>query len=138
MTDSGVPSSGLSRIVLLGSAVVFGLIGVGFVFAPDPLAAAVDIDLTTVTAHNDFRAVYGGVPGGLAVFLVMAARRPGWAVPGLWVVLVTLGGLALSRLLSWGIDGWPTAIAFGLHAAEIFGCALAGLALRGETRRVDP
>lgn len=124
----------LPRLVVTGSAIVYGAIGVGFVFFPVPLAAAVGIELTDVTAHNDFRAVYGGVPAGLAVFLVMALRRPTWMLPALWVVALTLGGLAASRVLSWAVDGWPSGLALLLHAAEVSGLVLSSVAIRNATR----
>jgi len=118
------------RVVLAGSALVFGVIGVAFVVAPHALAPAVDIELTSVTADNDFRAVYGGVPAGLAVFLVMGLRRPTFTRPALWVVALTLGGLAVGRLWSWAVAGWPAPIGFVLHAAEVSGLVLSLVAIR--------
>lgn len=123
-----------TRIVLLSSTAVFGLIGVGFILFPHALAPLVGIALTDVTADNDFRAVYGGVPAGLAVFLGLALRRREWELPALYVVLLTLAGLAASRVLSWLIAGWPAPIAFGLHAMEISGIVLTAIAIRIHVR----
>jgi hypothetical protein len=123
-----------TRIVLLGSALVYGAIGVAFVVAPHALAPLVGIDLTSVTADNDFRAVYGGVPAGLAVFIAMGLRRPQWELPALWVVALTLGGLAATRVLSWGVAGWPEPIGLALHASEAFGLVLAIVAIRRSVR----
>ncbi len=119
-----------SRLVLIGSTGVFAAIGLGFIAIPHTLAAWVGIELTDVTADNDFRAVYGGVPAGLAVFFMLALRRPAWELPALYVVLLTLAGLAASRVLSWWIAGWPAPIAFGLHALEVGGIVLATVAIR--------
>lgn len=127
-----------ARIVLIGSTGVFAVIGIGFIVMPHALAPLVGIELTNVTADNDFRAVYGGVPAGLGVFLALALRRPEWELPALYVVLLTLGGLAASRVLSWWLAGWPAPIAFGLHAMEISGIVMAAIAIRGhvgDTRR---
>jgi hypothetical protein len=123
-----------TRIVLLGSTAVFGVIGVGFMLFPQVLSSLVGIALTDVTADNDFRAVYGGVPAGLAVFLVLALRRREWELPALYVVLLTLGGLAASRVLSWLIAGWPAPIAFGLHGMEVSGIVLTTIAIRIHVR----
>lgn len=118
------------RLVVVASAMVFGALGIGFVLLPQMLGHVVGIELTSVTAHNDFRAVYGGVPAGLAVFLVMALRRPDWELAALWVIVLTLGGLAATRLLSWGLDGWPSPVALALHGAEVSGVVLAAVAIR--------
>lgn len=122
------------RLVVLLTAVVYAAIGIGFVLLPQTLGAQVGIDLTDVTAYNDFRAVYGGVPAGIAVFLVMALRRPTWLLPALWITLLTLGGLAASRALSWLMDGWPAPIALVLHGAEIAGVVVCVAALRAADR----
>jgi len=127
-----------ARIVLMGSTAVFAAIGLGFIVVPHTLAPLVGIALTDVTADNDFRAVYGGVPAGLAVFFVLALRRADWELPALYVVLLTLAGLAASRFVSWAVAGWPAPIAFGLHAMEIAGIVMAAIAIRGhvgDTRR---
>jgi len=130
------------RALLIASAGVYAAIGAAFVLAPHTFAAWVGIELTSVTADNDFRAVYGGVPAGLAVFFVMALRRPGWMRPALWVVALTLGGLAASRVWSWLVAGWPEPIGLALHAAEIAGLGASILALRRTpdalTARVAP
>lgn len=118
------------RLVVVASAMVFGALGVGFVLFPQTLGHVVGIELTSVTAHNDFRAVYGGVPAGLAVFLVMALRRSDWQLAALWVIALTLGGLAATRFLSWGLDGWPSPVALVLHGAEISGVVLTAVAIR--------
>lgn len=119
-----------ARFVLVGSFLVFGLIGVGFVVVPHPLAAAVGIELTNVTADNDFRAVYGGVPFAMAIFVGLALRRPDFELPALWLIALTLGCLAGSRVVSWFVAGMPGAITFSLQAAETFGAVLATVAIR--------
>jgi hypothetical protein len=117
-------------VVLIASTGVYAAIGAAFVLAPHTFAPLVGIELTSITADNDFRAVYGGVPAGLAVFFVMALRRPDWLRPALMVVALTLGGLAASRVWSWLVAGWPEPIGLALHASEILGLGATLLALR--------
>lgn len=131
----------LPRAVVLLSAAVFLAAGVPFLIAPAEMTAFVGVSLTGITADNDVRAVYGGVATGLGVFMLLAARRPAWLVPSLWVVLLTLSGLVTGRLISWVAAGWPEPIALALHAAEVAGVMLAVVALRmaaGERARPSP
>ena len=125
------------RLMILASIFVYGAIGIGFILAPQALGGVVGIELTNTTAHNDFRAVYGGVPAGLAVFFVMALRRREWTLPALWTIVLTLGGLAASRVYSWIVDGWAGPVAYLLHGAEIGGVLLTLLAIRQATRTVE-
>lgn len=127
-----------ARLVLRLSALPCAGVGLAFLAAPAAMGSLVGLELTSVTADNDVRAVYGGVSSGLALFLWVSASRPDWLVPGLAAQLLTFGGLALARVLSWAVAGWPGPIAHLLHAGEIVGIAAAALALRGlgrEARR---
>jgi hypothetical protein len=119
----------LPHLVLLGSAAAYGSIGGAFLAAPASMARLVGVELTSITADNDVRAVYGGLAFGLAVFFGIAAGRRDWWRPALWVLLLSAGGMACARVVSWVLIGMPDPIAFGLHAAEIIGVAAAGLAL---------
>ena len=121
----------LPRWVLLTSAAVYSAIGGAFLAAPAGMARLVGVELTSATADNDVRAVYGGVAIGLAVFLGLAAGRRDWWHPALWVVLLSTGGMAGARVLSWILVGMPESVAFALHAAEVAGVAAAALALSG-------
>lgn len=120
----------LTRIVLLISAPIYAGIGVAFLIAPSTMASFVDVMLHSVTADNDIRAVYGGVNIGLGVFFAISATRPAWYQPALFVVILTLGGLAGARFLSWAVAGMPSAIGFALHASEVLGLMLSAIALR--------
>ena len=118
-----------ARIVLALSALPF--LGIGLAFLVDPAATGrnVGLELTNVTAHNDLRAVYGGMQIGFAGFLVLASRHASWTVPGLVAQVATFGGLFAARVLSWAIDGWPDTLGFALHGAEALGLTLGVLAL---------
>jgi hypothetical protein len=109
---------------------VFTLAGVPFLLFPATMTGFVDVSLGSVTADNDVRAVYGGVATGLAVFLGLSLRRDDWLSPALWVIALTLGGLATGRFISWLVLGLPSPLGLGLHAAELAGLALALVTLR--------
>ena len=130
MTTSRAFINALPRWIIGIDAVVFGVIGVGFLFWPQALADWVGIVLTDPSSFNDFRAVYGGVPAGLAAFLVMAMMRSDWTVPALWMALLTFIGLAGGRFLSEALDGPPGLFVQVLQVAEIAGALFCVLGLR--------
>ncbi|MDG2048947.1 MAG: DUF4345 domain-containing protein [Myxococcota bacterium] len=135
MTASNPDPRALERWIIWLDAVVFSGIGLAFLFWPQELAGFLGIELTNTTALNDFRAVYGGVPAGLAAFLFMAVSRPSWTVPALWMALLTLTGLAVGRVLSEALDGTPGFIVQALQVAEIAGALLCALGLIRIARR---
>ena len=57
---------GFARVVLALCAFPFALIGLGFLLAPETMAARVDVSLGSTTADHDVRAVYGGLQLGCA------------------------------------------------------------------------
>ena len=120
----------LPGIVLALSALPFAGVGAFFLLAPATAGGIVGLELTDVTADNDVRAVYGGLGLGLAAFLALAARREAWHRPALTAQVLTYGGLALARVLSWAVAGWPGPVAFLLHGGEIVGVCFGVFALR--------
>lgn len=65
-----------------------------------------------------FRAVMGLYLGMIAFWLV-AAMRPALRIPALWTIFVFVTGIALGRMLSLGLDGWPEPILVFYLLAEI-------------------
>jgi hypothetical protein len=111
-------------LLLLGSGLTFGSIGVLAIFAPRTVASAYGFDLQRVETWNEFRAVFTGFWLALLLLFVTAVRRKD--VP----VLGNLCGAALllqagGRALSFALDGIPAAPVVGAFFAE----ALAGAAI---------
>jgi hypothetical protein len=116
--------------VLVLSAIAYGSIAIGFLVEPTGMAARVEISFDGATADNDVRAVYGGLGAGLAIFFLASVRRPGWHAPALSLMALTLGAMALARVVSLVFAGPPQPIAYLLQAVEIGGFLLATTALR--------
>ncbi len=121
---------GLARAVLVVSALAYGGVGAGFLVAPATLGSWVGVSLAGATADNDVRAVYGGLGVGIAVWCLASAARPSWIRPALSLVAVTLACMAAARVVSWMRVGFPEAIGFALHAAEVLGFLASMVALR--------
>jgi len=125
----------IGRFSIILSAVVFGGFGVAFLFFPIFLASMVGIELTSPSAEIDFRATYGGLEIGLAVFFAICALREPWIRPGLVAQAVSLGGFAFGRIIGLILDGTPQPIIYYLLLAECAGCVL-GLFALAKDRRV--
>ncbi len=123
-----------ARIVLGLLAFVYGVLALAFLASPVFFAALVDISLTSTTADNDFRAVYGGVSLGLALFFVASLSRPAWFRPALTAAALIFGCMVAARVLSWALAGFPAGIAYGLQLSEAAGFALTLLALQRLSR----
>ena len=100
--------------------------------APDLVASLFGLSGASVTASNELRALYGGLPGGITLFFALASARPAWHRSALVLQLCVFGGMAAARAISILVSGSPDPVAYIVHAGEGLGVALALLALRGE------
>lgn len=119
----------MGRAVLGLSALPFAGIGLAFLFAPEAMAARVDVSLASVTADHDVRAVYGGLQIACAVLLGWGALSPFHLRPALVAQLVLYGGLVAGRLVGWTTSGAPGSFGLWLHGLETLGLAAGALAL---------
>jgi hypothetical protein len=99
-------------------------VGVQGAFVPDRLLGEVSISLEGVDAHNEARALYGGMHLALGALYAVGAFRPRMRRPLLALWLILLGGLLCGRLLSVGLDGAPEGFARVLFALEASGLAM--------------
>jgi hypothetical protein len=115
------------------SGVLFVLIGLGSLVAPEAMVAPVGLSAPDALARGEVRAMYGGLEIGLGAFL-------GWCVlqkalrPGLLCTAFALGGLGVARAGSWALDGQPAGLHPPLFAFELTMAAVAAWLLwrRGE------
>jgi hypothetical protein len=94
--------------------------GVGFLLAPQKLAALLDITLNSPTALADFRAMYGGLGLGCAAFFALAIKNVSMRHSGLLLAVLGAAGLMIGRLFTMAVDGIPGPVIFMLLATEVF------------------
>ncbi|SFQ65417.1 protein of unknown function [Roseivivax halotolerans] len=91
---------------------------------------------TDLPTRHVFRAVMGLYLGMIGFWLIGAVNHD-LRMPALWSVFVFVAGIALGRVLSLGLDGWPGSLLVFYLAAEI---ALAGasgyLIIRAACRKI--
>ena len=87
------------------------------------------IDATAVNTQHIFRAIMGFYLA-LVVFWLSGALLPSLRVPALWSLVIFMIGLALGRLSSLFIDGWPHPLLFIYMLLEFAFAVLGWLLLR--------
>lgn len=96
-------------------------------------ASFVGIELPVSSAKIAVRATYGGCVVGIAIFFAFCAARAAWIRSGLVAQAFILGGFIFGRVIGIIVDGEPNAAIYGLLVGEIAGCALALIALSGNS-----
>ncbi|MEZ4220509.1 MAG: DUF4345 domain-containing protein [Polyangiaceae bacterium] len=130
----------IARGVLALAGLVFLGVGVAFLLSPESMAAHIDLQLSSVNAKNDVRAMYGGVNAGLSLFFLACAARRSWLAAGLFAAMLCCVGLAAGRVASLVMDGTPGAMLFLFFGVELLGavgCAWGLFSLRGPRRKDD-
>ncbi len=114
----------LARIILIVTAVLFAVIGIGFLWAPTSWARAVDVVVTTPMGRTDVRATYGGFVLAFGVFLAVAAALPELARPGLLACGLALAGFAVGRALGLVAEGMLSGLMTTFLIVEVVGAVL--------------
>jgi hypothetical protein len=95
----------LARGLTFASALIFVVVGAGFLLIPKQFGGILEISLPTAMARTDVRATYGGLELGFGIFLLCCAVRREWIRPGLWALALTVGGFATGRLVGFVAEG---------------------------------
>lgn len=114
----------LAWVLLWAWALIFGVIGLMFLFAPVRWARLVEISLPTPMSRTDLRATYGGFDLAMGVFLAISAQRPEWHGPGLLAAGLALFGFALGRLAGFLVERRADRLMVLFFVVEVIGGAL--------------
>jgi len=93
-----------AKVVLIATGLMYLAFGVAFLAAPTRLGGWVHLGVDHPVARTELRAFYGGLEIGLAVFLLLCARRPGWVAAGLLAAALVLGCTAAARIVGMMVD----------------------------------
>ena len=121
----------LGKFILWLSAIVFTAYGLACLFSPALPAAYAGLEFITGDAMPEIGAMYGGLQTGFGVFCLLGALKTDYYRPALMLLLLCIGGLALSRCF-WAIAGGSEvgSCTYGAMAYEYVTAILAALALR--------
>lgn len=88
----------LARWSIALTALTYGGFGMALLINPE-LLRVVGVRAADPAGTTELRAFYGGLELGLAVFLLVALRRPQWHEPALFIQISSLTGIACARLI---------------------------------------
>jgi hypothetical protein len=120
----------LARAILILAAIVFVLVGVGFLIAPVSWAAVVEIALPTATARTDLRATYGGFDLAVGLFFGLCALRIEWIRPGLAALGLAAAGFGGGRLVGIVVEGSASPLMAMFAMLELTSAGVAFVLLR--------
>lgn len=114
----------LARGGLVLATLVWLLVGLLGVFAPQALFDTTGLTLHGVPALAEIRAVYGGVFLMPAFVLARGVAYPAWRRPAVALVALILAGFVTGRLVSIPLDGPPEGVGIPNLIAESIGLGL--------------
>ena len=116
------------RVVLALNAAFVFVTGIGCIVVPASVAQQAGLSMAP-SALTEIRAFYGGILVGTGCFLVWCLRRPTRTFAGLLMVLLTVGGAGMARILGMLIDRAPTAYHLTNLGVEITTVTLVAVAI---------
>jgi uncharacterized protein YjeT (DUF2065 family) len=119
----------LAHIILLTTALVLGIIGIGFLWAPEAWARTIEVGARTPMARTDIRATYGGFVLAAGVCLAVPAFHLEWVTPGLFACGSIYAGFAGGRLLGIVLERQAARLMTFFLVVEVLGAALSFFAL---------
>ena len=125
----------MSRFVILATALVFFVYGLGFALVPQPMSVAVTGDFPrTESGLIDMRSTYGGLSIAIGVLLWGLSRTPGLQLLGLRAVALMMGAMAATRTIGIVVEGSPNPVMWAFLSAEILMLSLSLRQLRALSR----
>ena len=110
----------LGKIILWISGLTFASYGIACFISPELPAGFAGLEITNGDAFAEMGAMYGGLQFGVGLFCVAAALRADLYRPGLLLLVLGIGCLALARLInawdaSWMVGGYTLSL---IHISE--------------------
>lgn len=123
-----------ARALLGVNLAIYVVFGLAALFVPSWLASIFGIELGSPSALADFRAIYGGIPLGVGVFMAAGLYRSEWLSPAVALAGVCALEAALARAYSWIASGTPSPLIIAFMCAELLAAHWAWSCYR----RLDP
>lgn len=121
----------LGKIILWASGLIFAAYGAACFLSPELPANYAGLSIGNGDAYAEMGAMYGGLQFGFGLFCLLAAIKPAFFRPGLTLLVMAIGCLAVARLYSaWDAEWLVGVYTWGAMAFEFTVAILAAIALR--------
>jgi hypothetical protein len=121
----------LGKTVLGVSALVFIAYGLVSLVSPGVPSSLAGLEMSNGDAFAEIGAMYGGLQTGVGLFCLLAFLKPDFYRPGLVLLIIGIGSLALARFISLVLaTDAVTTYTYGALIYEIATTLLAAAALR--------
>jgi hypothetical protein len=94
-----------ARVFLAVGALIMLGTGALFLLRPETLTDGMGVELPTAAGRTDVRATYGGILGGIGIYLAWAAASPSRAYGGLVAAGAVSVSAALARVVGFVAEG---------------------------------
>lgn len=119
------------KILLWLVGAIFTVYGIACLVSPELPAGYAGLVISNGDAYIEMAAMYGGLQTGFGLFCILCAINPGLRRAGLLMLVMCVGGLALTRLYTaWDTDWLATGYTWGALAFELTTMVLAIAALK--------
>ncbi len=121
----------LGKAVLGISALVFIAYGLVSLLSPETPSGLAGLEMSNGDAIAEIGAMYGGLQTGIGLFCLLAFLQPEYYRPGLMLLVIGIGALAIARLVTsvMSTDAL-TAYTYGALVYEFATASLAAAALQ--------
>src|SRR5262245_34650098 len=117
----------LTRLFLLATGLLYVAFGIAYLVDPASMAAVADLGVASPLARIEIRGFYGGQLVGLGGFVLLGLWRGAFVTPALLLVIASLGGTAIGRILGILASGSLPGPILGVLLVEASGALAAAL-----------
>lgn len=97
----------LKKVLIAITGLIFIAVGIFTLINPAKNLETFQVQVQTITAKNEMRAVYGGLHLAIAVIFLQLAFNKNFEKYALKGYILLVGSMVLGRILSTIIDGFP-------------------------------
>ncbi|MFF7986385.1 DUF4345 domain-containing protein [Streptomyces sp. NPDC007901] len=122
----------LKKMVLGSAGLGIAVIGLIYLLAPHLLLDVYGVDIQSPSEANIFRSGSGSLFVAVAILFCLGASSPRYTRTSLITLFTFMSGLAVGRVVSIVVDGWPHALLIAVLVVEASYAGAAAYVLRAE------
>lgn len=134
----GIRKMSLKKMVLGSAGLGIAVIGLIYLLAPHLLLDIYGVDIQSPSEANIFRSGSGSLFVAVAILFCLGASNPRYTRTSLITLFTFMSGLAVGRVVSIVMDGWPHPLLIAVLVVEASYAGAAAYVLRTEDSSPQP